>query len=126
MRIGKPEVDALPGKRVHGVCGVTDKREAGPHICAAMLRDSAKAAGAPSSVMAPSTSAPAPATRRASAAGAMASSSFACAAGVDHTMEMRRPGSGSHASTPLSLNHWRAIPSCPSAQSKLATTPSWS
>jgi len=31
--------------------------------------------------------------------------------GVDQTMEMLCPGSGSHARTPSPRNHWRAIDS---------------
>ena len=49
--------------------------------------------------------------RRASASGARARSSAASASGADQTIEMRRPGSGSHASTlPSARNHWRAMP----------------
>ena len=36
-------------------------------------------------------------------------------------MEMRRPGSGSQASTPSARNHWRATSPCPCSVSKLAT-----
>ena len=49
--------------------------------------------------------------------------SSASASGADHTIEMRRPGSGSHASTlPSARNHWRAQPRCGRSQAKFATT----
>ena len=51
----------------------------------------------------PSACPPAAATRSASAAGSSASSSCASASGADQTIDIRRPGSGSHASTPPSL-----------------------
>ena len=50
-------------------------------------------------------------------------SSSASAPRADHTMDMRSPGSGSHARIPpSSRNHWCARPWCARSHAKLATT----
>jgi hypothetical protein len=73
-------------------------------------------------VSAPNARAPTSATRSANAPPSSASNSSASGSGADHTIEIRRPGRGSHASTPPSdKNHWNARPRLASSLAKLAT-----
>jgi hypothetical protein len=83
---------------------------------------SGKRATAEMSRRSPSAAPPASRTRRSKSRASSACSASACAFGVDHTIDMRFPASGSHASTPSSRNHWRAVSPCARSVSKFATS----
>ena len=123
-RILETEVHALPGERMHGVGRVADQRHPGRHRPrhadqaqrkARQRRDpgAGRPARAPAGV---AHAAFAARPRRARPARRRRSS------GADQTIEIRRPGSGSQASTPSLRNHWRATSPCGASVSKFATS----
>ena len=108
LGVAEAEIDALPGERMDAVRGVADQRHAmGDHRRQLLqLRAGIPALGVIDS-SAPSACRPRLATRAASASAGSARSSRASASGADHTIDTRRPGSGSQARMPpSSRNHW--------------------